>query len=43
MGEPEPPLSVGRVIEFIVAVLILLALAGSWLYGLLGRAWFGSS
>jgi len=42
MTEPEPPVSVLRVIEFIVAALLLLLLGASWLYGLLGRAWFGA-
>ena len=41
MTEPEPP-SVLRIIEFIVATVILLGLLGSWLYGFIGRAWFGS-
>lgn len=42
MGDPEPPLSIWRVLEFLMAVAILLLFAGSWVYGVLDRAWFGS-
>jgi len=42
MSESEPPLSILRVIEFIVCVVILGMLAASWFWWLLGRAWFGS-
>ena len=45
MGAPEPPFSILRVLECIVAVAILLLIAGSWVFTVLvvlGRAWFGS-
>ena len=42
MSDPESPLSLWRVIEFVVAIAILLLIAGSWAYGVLSRAWFGS-
>jgi len=43
MTEPEPRLSVLRVIEFVVALVILATILGVWLYGLIGRAWFGGA
>lgn len=45
MTEPEPPVSLLRVVELIVAVLLLVILVGPWLYahvvGLLGKVWLG--
>ena len=42
MTEPEPPMSVFRVLEFVIAAVILLGLLAAWVYGLIGRAWFGA-
>ena len=42
MTEPEPHLSALRVLEFVIALVILLGLLGAWVYGLIGRAWFGA-
>ncbi len=46
MNEPEPPVSLLRILELVLALAALALLIGPWAYayayGLLARVWVGS-